>query len=97
MLRTQIQLTEEQDRLLGDLSRERRLSKAELMRRAVDLLLAGEAPGRGSGEQRRRALAVAGSFRSGGCGAARRHDEALAGAFAERAAEYGRSSKPPGH
>lgn len=50
MLRAQVRLTEEQDRLLGDLGRERRASKAELVRRAVDLLLAEEASGRGSGE-----------------------------------------------
>ena len=83
MLRTQIQLTEEQDRLLGDLGRERRVSKAELVRQAVDLLLAGEVPERGLEEQHRRALAVAGRFRSGGHDAARRHDAALARAFAE--------------
>jgi hypothetical protein len=83
MLRTQVQLTEEQDRLLGELGRERRVSKAELVRRAVDLLLASEAPGRGTEEQRRRALAVAGRFRSGGRDGSRRHDAALAEAFAE--------------
>lgn len=83
MLRTQVQLTEEQDRLLGELGREQRASKAELVRRAVDLLLAGEALGRGSEEQRRRARAVAGGFRSGGRDAAREHDAALAEAFAE--------------
>ena len=83
MLRTQIQLTEEQDRLLGELGRERRVSKAELVRRAVDLLLAGEARGREMEEQRRRALAVAGRFRSGEREVARRHDAALAGALSE--------------
>ncbi len=82
-MRTQVQLTEEQDRLLGELGRERRVSKAELVRRAVDLLLAGEAPGRGTEEQRRRALAVTGRFRSGGRDGARQHDAALAEAFAE--------------
>ena len=83
MLRTQVQLTEEQDRLLGELGRERRVSKSELVRRAVDLLLAGEAPGRGMEEQRRRALAVTGRFRSGGRDGARQHDAALVEAFAE--------------
>ena len=82
-MRTQVQLTEEQDRLLGELGRERRVSKSELVRRAVDLLLAGEAPGRGMEEQRRRALAVVGRFRSGGRDGARQHDAALAEAFAE--------------
>lgn len=92
MLRAQIQLTEEQDRLLGDLGRERRVSKAELVRRAVDLLLAEEASGRGSEEQRRRALALAGRFRSDKDDTARRHDEALGDAFSEGAAEPGRQT-----
>lgn len=37
MLRTQIRLTEKQDLRLTDLGRERRVSKAELVRQAVDL------------------------------------------------------------
>lgn len=82
MLRTQVQLTEEQDRLLGDLGRERRVAKAELVRQAVDLLLAGESGGRSKEEQRGRAVVVAGRFRSGGRGAARGHDAALAETFA---------------
>lgn len=83
MLRTQVQLTEEQDRLLENLSRERRVSKAELVRRAVDLLLSREAPGRSPEARRERALAVVGSFRSGGRDTARGHDEALAEAYEE--------------
>lgn len=81
MLRTQVQLTEEQNRMLGDLVREQRVSKAELVRRAVDLFLAEEMLGRDLKAQRRSALDVAGSFRSGGGDTARRHDEALAEAF----------------
>ncbi len=84
MLRTQVQFTEEQDRLLEDLSRARRVSKAELVRRAVDLLLSYEAPGRSPEEQRERALAVAGRFRSGRNDAARQHDAALAEAYRDR-------------
>ena len=83
MLRTQVQLTEEQDRLLGELGRKRRVSKAELVRRAVDSFLVGEVSGRGSGERNRRALAVAGRFSSGRRGTARSHDDALAEAFAK--------------
>lgn len=84
MLRTQVQFTEEQDRLLEDLSRDRRVSKAELVRRAVDLLLSYEAPGRSPEEQRERALAVAGRFRSGEHETARGHDAALAEAYGDR-------------
>lgn len=91
MLRTQVQLTEEQDRLLGELGRERRVSKAELVRRAVDLLLMREASGRGMEEQRRRALDVAGRFRSGGRDGARRHDAALGETFAESGRRSGGS------
>lgn len=83
MLRTQVQLTEEQDRLLADLGRERRVSKAELVRRAVDRFLAEEVVTRGSEEQRRIALNAAGRFRSGVHDTARRHDEALAETFGE--------------
>ena len=83
MLRTQIQLTEAQDRALGDLVRERRVSKAELVRQAVNLFLAEDATGRDSEEQRRSALDVAGRFQSGKRNTARRHDAALAEAFAE--------------
>ena len=83
MLRTQVQFTEEHDLLLEELSRARRVSKAELVQRAVDLLLSYEAPGRSPEEQRERALAVAGRFRSGRHDAARCHDAALAEAYDE--------------
>ena len=83
MLRTQVQLTEKQDRMLGDLGRERRVAKSELVRQAVDLLLAGEGASRSPEEQRERATAVAGSFRSGGSRAARDHDAALADTFSQ--------------
>lgn len=78
MLRTQVQITEQQDKLLESIGRERRVSKAELIRRAVDLMLEREGMGRNPEQQRERALAVVGSFRSGTDGTARRHDEALA-------------------
>ena len=85
MLRTRIQLTEEQTRALQDLVRERHVSEAELVRQAVDLFLSREALGRRSEEQRQSALDVAGRFRSGTrdtADTARHHDEALAKAFA---------------
>lgn len=83
MLRTQVQLTEDQDRTLTHLSREQRVSKAELVRRAVDRFLAEEAAGRRLEEQNRLALAIAGRFRSGSHDTVRRHDAVLAEAFAE--------------
>lgn len=81
MLRTQVQITEQQDRLLEDIGRERRVSKAELIRRAVDLMLEREGMGRNPDEQRERALALAGRFRSGRTDTARRHDEVLSEAY----------------
>lgn len=83
MLRTQVQLTEKQDLRLTELGRERRVSKAELVRQAVDLFLARETVGRSPEEQRRMALEVAGRFHSGNHDTARRHGGALAEAFAK--------------
>ncbi len=82
MIRTQIQLTEEQDRRLEQLAAARRVSKAELVRQAVDLLLERNALERSPEELRRRALALAGRFRSGYHDTARRHDEVLAEIYA---------------
>ena len=90
MRQTQVQLTEEQALVLEELGRELHVSRAELVRRAVDLLLADETTGRGLAKRRQRALTIAGSFRSGGKDAARRHDEALADAFAEKEPKSGR-------
>lgn len=81
MIRTQIQLTEEQDRALEELSAARRLSKAELVRQAVDLLLGQGVPERSPAERRRRAIAVAGRFHSGHGTVARDHDAQLAEAY----------------
>ncbi|CAN5892731.1 hypothetical protein BH23ACT11_BH23ACT11_28660 [soil metagenome] len=81
MIRTQVQITEQQDKLLEDIGRERRLSKSELIRRAVDMMLECEGIERSLEEQRERALALSGRFRSGGTDTARRHDEALADAY----------------
>lgn len=75
-------MTEEQTCVLEGLGRERHVSKAELIRQAVDLFLSREALKRGSEEQRRRALEVAERFRSSRSGTAPDHDEALAEALA---------------
>ncbi|MDY7041489.1 MAG: ribbon-helix-helix domain-containing protein, partial [Chloroflexota bacterium] len=80
MIRTQIQLTEEQAQALKDLASTRRISVAELIRQGVDALI------RTSGEidveeRRRRAVAAAGRFHSGVSDISARHDEYLAEAF----------------
>lgn len=85
MIRTQAQLTEEQDRQLEQIAGAARASKAELIRQAVDMLLRQRAVGRSTDEQWHRALAVIGAFRSGERDVAREHDAYLAEAYeAER-------------
>jgi Ribbon-helix-helix protein, copG family len=80
MVRTQIQLTENQAERLRTLAAERGVSMAELIRKAVDALLAGNAAVDVE-ESRRRALAVVGRFRSGTKDGSRSHDKHLAKAY----------------
>jgi Arc/MetJ-type ribon-helix-helix transcriptional regulator len=80
MVRTQIQLTEQQARRLKRLAAAEGLSMAELIRRSVDELLAS--PKVASGDQRRqRAAALSGRFRSGVSDLSSHHDRHLAEAF----------------
>ena len=77
MIRTQVQLTEEQAQALKNLASARQVSVAELIRQSVDTLI------RSSGaidaeERRRRAIAAAGRFRSGASDISAKHDEYLA-------------------
>lgn len=82
MVRTQIQLTEEQAEKLKKIAGERHLSIAELIRQAVDNLLK-------TGfsidieERKNRAVAVAGMFSSGKKDISKEHDEYLAEAFSK--------------
>ena len=80
MIRTQVQLTEEQAQALRNLASARQVSVAELIRQSVDTLI------RSSGEinieeRRRRAIAAAGRFHSGASDISAKHDECLAEAF----------------
>jgi hypothetical protein len=80
MIRTQVQLTEEQAQALKNLASARQVSIAELIRQGVDTLI------RSSGEidieeRRRRAIAAAGRFHSGASDISAKHDEYLAEAF----------------
>lgn len=83
MIRTQVQLTETQNRLLEELRTRRRMSKAELVRQAVDEFLARAAAEDGLDEQRLRALLIVGRHRSGKTDVATRHDDYLTEAYAE--------------
>lgn len=79
MVRTQIQLTEEQMAQLRKLAAEERVSLAALIRRSVDLLL--EARRDPADDRARRALEVVGRFRSGKQDIAVEHDAYLGEAF----------------
>jgi Arc/MetJ-type ribon-helix-helix transcriptional regulator len=74
VIRTQIQLTEDQAHGLKRKAAERGVSMAEVIREAVDRVLAED----GGGAKRRRALAGAGRFRSGHADISERHDDYLA-------------------
>ena len=80
MVRTQIQLPEEQVALLKTLAVRHHTSMAEMIRQAVHLF--AKAQGMGSDrELRRRALLAAGRFGSGVNDISARHDEYLVKAF----------------
>jgi hypothetical protein len=76
MIRRQIQLTEEQARLLRELARARGSSMAEVVRESIDEYLAKN---RGGARERlaARARALAGRFRSGRPDLAEQHDRYL--------------------
>lgn len=80
MVRTQIQLTEEQAKALKKMAASRHLSSAELIRRAVDILIKST-PATDPGERRKRAIDIAGKYRSGKSDVSRKHDDYLADAF----------------
>jgi hypothetical protein len=82
MVRTQIQLTEEQSQALKQLASERRVSVAELIRQAAENLWR-ESSTRDRAELKRRALAAAGRFRSGEKDLSTRHDDYLAKIYGE--------------
>ena len=82
MVRTQIQLSEEQRTKLRKIAAEQGVSIAELIRQGVDRIL--EAYGRPErGEVLERAAAAAGRFRSGETDVATDHDRYLHRAFSE--------------
>ncbi len=80
MIRTQVQLTEEQVRTLRSLASARQVSVAELVRQGVSALIRS-AREIDIEERRRRAIAVAGRFHSGVSNISTKHDEYLVEAF----------------
>ena len=80
MIRTQVQLTEQQLLRLRALAAERGSSISELVRNGVDHIL-GHAERAEHGDRVQRAIAAAGRFHSGRADVARRHDAYLATAY----------------
>ncbi len=81
MIRTQIQLTEEQSHRLHQAARQAGVSVAELIRQIVDRFLDEEAKAFGNQKGRLTALEVCGRFRSGLSDVAIRHDDYLDEAY----------------
>lgn len=77
MVRTQIQLTEDQAKTLKKIAASRQLSVAEIIRRAVDTMIKSSIAA--DPEDRiKRALEIAGKFSSGKRDVSKRHDAYLA-------------------
>lgn len=74
MVRTQIQLTEEQAKGLKRLAAAKKVSMAELIRQGVDAILRSDT-GLDVDERCRRAIAAVGRFRSGRRDISGKHDQ----------------------
>jgi len=80
MIRTQIQLTEEQARAVKAAASQRGISIAEVIREALDRHLASESP---HDHRRQKAIASVGGFRSRHTDVSERHDDHLAEIYDE--------------
>jgi hypothetical protein len=80
MIRTQVQLSEEQSALIKQVAAERNVSMAEIIRQGVDYYLK-HCAAVGREERVQRALAAAGRFGSGRSDVSARHDAHLAEAY----------------
>ena len=82
MVRTQIQLTEEQTKEVKRIARARLISAAEVIREAVDnVIRSGAGLVADAEDQRRRALNAVGKFSSRKRDISRKHDKYLSEAF----------------
>ena len=81
MVRTQIQLTEEQAARMKSAAQRKGVSMAELIRQAIEMLL-DKGSDKSAVELRRRAIEAAGRFHSGRKNVARNHDGYLSEDFA---------------
>jgi predicted Ser/Thr protein kinase len=82
MVRTQIQLTEQQARAVKAIAAAQGISVAEAIRRAIDGMTQSRSAV-DTEESRRRALRIVGKFRSGKRDVSKRHDAYLAEAYEE--------------
>ena len=80
MVRTQVQLEEEQAKALRRLAADRGVSVAQLIREGVETVLRSS-HSRSTAERRRRLLSAVGRFRSGLRDVSSRHDHYLAEAY----------------
>jgi len=80
MIRTQVQLREEQMQTLRRWASARRVSIAELIRQGVDMLI-HSSTSIDDEERRRRAIAMVGQFRSGLSDVSSEHDRYLVEAY----------------
>ncbi len=82
MVRTQIQLSEDEVEAVKKLARERSVSMAAVIRDAVDEYISRES-GPSLDERWRRSLAAVGGFRSGRSDLSQTHDDEFAAAASE--------------
>jgi hypothetical protein len=80
MVRTQIQLTEDQTKALKKIAQSRHLSVAELIRKAVDTVIKSSAVINVE-ERHKRALEIVGKFSSGKHDVSKKHDLYLTEAY----------------
>ena len=80
MIRTQIQLTEDQAKALKNIAASRRVSVARLIRQAVDTMIESSPPA-DLEERRRRAMDIIGKFHSGKHDVSKKHDDYLLDAY----------------
>ena len=82
MVRTQIQLTEEQSRILKAMARERKVSMANLIRQSIDRFI-HSAHEPTMEEKRQRALSIVGKYAAGETDLGVGHDRYLAEIYGE--------------
>jgi predicted Ser/Thr protein kinase len=82
VVRTQIQLTEQQARAVKAVAAPQGISVAEAIRRAIDVMTQSRSA-IDTEERRRRALRIVGKFRSGKRDVSKRHDAYLTEAYDE--------------